>query len=115
MDIIVIESSFDDRLILTVRDDVLSKRCESIRNDIHNRVHPKACRTSYTYSKMCIFHSEKYRKNQEKIKHKKTRTLNAGKEGMNQEGGLGSGGYSLLFGFIDYKIIKNTNRRDLKK
>jgi hypothetical protein len=59
MYIIVIESSLDDRLILRVCDDMLTKRCECIRDDIHDRVHPETSRSGDADGEVCVVRHEK--------------------------------------------------------
>ncbi len=54
MDIIIIESSLDDRLILRVGDDLLTERCKCIRDDIHDRVHTESCWTRDTDGEVCV-------------------------------------------------------------
>jgi hypothetical protein len=70
MDIIVVESSLDDRLILRVCDDMRPEACECTRDDIHDRVHPETCRSSDTYGEVCVggHDDEKYMESIEKTK-----------------------------------------------
>ncbi len=57
VDIIIVESTLDDRLVLTIRDDMLSERGERVRDDIHDRVHSETCRSGNTDGEVCILHA----------------------------------------------------------
>lgn len=59
MDIIVVQSSLDDRLILRVSDDLLTQGSKSVRDDIHDGVHPESSRSGDTDGEVSIGRHEK--------------------------------------------------------
>ncbi len=56
--IVEIESSLDDGLIFAIRDDMMTERSESRRDDIHDRVHTETSRSGDTYAETCIVHGK---------------------------------------------------------